>query len=709
MKRVLQFIILLLLSFVMPAMVLAERIESDLSSTIDIIKKFEIGEVIVTNVGYTRYSNILSTGRAGVLFNGNITNNYVRDVDLELTLNVYNKNKKIIEKRISVVNIPAKGKTVYNQYLYADEIDVKLDDIYYYSLEADIVSDVEILEKGQNDKYYFENYNIIVEVGENNVFFVQESFDAVFNKNVVPLNIGIPFRHTYVRNDGSKVNKRAVISDIVVEDYYSLFTEEGLRYLKIGKEDKESITKNYNFKYTYNVGKDTLKDNDEFVFYLINNLTVKTDGISFKIIMPKEFSEKNIRFIDANGINVENVNYTVKDNVIEGKIDDVINPGISYAISIELEDGYFVNCSSNVSRLTIISFVTPLLFLIIALIVLFVNKHNHKKVTFESIYFNEKLNSLELGYLYSGDIKDSDIASLLFCLANKGYIEIEKSKKNYSIIKKRDYEEDDRLEMAFMNELFLSKDVVSKKELLSSLEDLKDIIVVKLGKKRKNKIYNRKVFNYKLLFWIMICITLVLSITNIFIEYQPSVIVVNCIVTIIGYIILLNSVVSKNSMIEKILYSLVSLILIVSPIVLTSYKAYLQDILYIIIYIVSIISILIIACIASILSDRTKYGNKMLSKISAYKNYLVFCNDEVINKELNDNENCVYEVLPYAMALGISDKWINRFIDKDIIKPIWYSTNEEFDLNNFYLDILNIYSDMFIGLQKKEEIDNSKK
>ena len=703
MKRVLQFIILLLLSFVMPTMVLAERIESDLSSTIDIIKKFEIGEVIVTNVGYTRYSNVLSTGRAGVLFNGNITNNYVRDVDLELTLNVYNKNKKIIEKRTSVVNVPAKGKAVYNQYLYADEINVELDDIYYYSLEADIVSDVEILEKGQNDKYYFENYNIIVDVGENNVFFVQESFDAVFNKNVVPLNIGIPFRHIYIRKDGSKINKRAVISDIVAEDYYSLFTEEGLRYLKIGKEDKESITKNYQFKYTYNVGKDTLKDNDEFVFYLINNLTVKTDGINFKIIMPKDFSEKNISFIDANGINVENVNYTVKDNIIEGKIDDVINPGISYAISIELEDGYFVNCSNNVSKLAIISFVTPLLFLIIALILLLVNKHNHKKVTFESIYFNEKLNSLELGYLYNGDIKDSDIASLLFCLANKGYIEIEKSKKNYSIIKKRDYEEDDRLEMAFMNELFLLKNEVSKKELLSSLEDLRDIIVVKLGKKRKNKIYNRKVFNYKLLFWIMICITLVLSITNIFIEYQPSVIVVNCIVTIIGYIILLNSVVSKNSMIEKILYFLVSLILIVSPIVLTSYKAYLQDILYIVIYVVSIISILIIACIASILSDRTKYGNRMLSKINAYKNYLVLCDDEIINKELDNNVNCVYEVLPYAMVLGISDKWINRFIGKDIIKPVWYSTNEEFDLNNFYLDVLNIYSDIFISLQKKKK------
>lgn len=103
MKKVLQFITMFTILFVMPVVVFAERIESDLSSTTDIIRKFEIGRVTITNVGYTRYSNVLSTGRAGALFNGTVTNNYVRDIELEITLNVYNKSKKVIEKELQLL------------------------------------------------------------------------------------------------------------------------------------------------------------------------------------------------------------------------------------------------------------------------------------------------------------------------------------------------------------------------------------------------------------------------------------------------------------------------------------------------------------------------------------------------------------------------------------------------------------------------------
>lgn len=709
MKHVLQFITVFIILFVMPVVVFAERVESNLASTTDIIREFEVGRVNITNVGYTRYSNILSTGRAGVLFDGTVTNNYVRDIELEITLNVYNKSKKIIEKRISVVSVPANGKTVYNQYLYADEIDISLDDISYYSLEADILSDVEILEEWQSDKYYLENYSVIVNVSEKNVYTVQENFDAVFNNHIGALSKGIPFRHIYVRSDGTKVNKRAIISDIVVDDYYKLSTEDGIRYVKMGKEDKANTRKSYKLNYNYNVGRDSLKGKDEFVFYLVNDLTVKTDGVSFKIVLPKDFNKENIKFIDKNGIEIENVTYSVDGNVITGRINDVVNPGVSYAISIELEDGYFINCTNNISKVSIMSLIIPLIFMTIAITIYVVTKKSNEKVVFNNIYFNEKINSLELGYLFNGKVKDNDIASLLFCLTNKGYIDIVKNKKTYTLVKKRDYAEDDRVEMAFMKELFFAHDEITKKELLVSLTDLKDAITIKLENKnkRKKKLYNKKIFNYKLLFWIMIVLIIILNITNIFIEYQPKAILINSILTVIGYILLLNSVLSKGKVIEKFLYTLVALILIVSPIVLTSYQAYLQDILYLVIYVIGIVSILIIACISSTMSDRTKYGNRMLNKITAYKKYLTECDEKVIDNGLRLNNNCIYEVLPYTLVLGISDRWIDKFRDKNLEKPVWYISSEKFELKDFYLDILNIYSDIFIALKKNEE-DNLK-
>lgn len=699
MKKVLQFITLLICIFVIPLVVNAEPVESELTKKTEGIGQFEVGKLQITNVSYTSYSNMYSTGKAGVTVSGIVKNEYVRNVEAEVTLTLYDKNKDVLAKRIALVNVNAKDKTNYREKIFIDEINFSFDSVKYYSLTLNILSDVEILDEGQKDNYYLENYKVTVNVRENNVYEVKESFDAVFSSNIEVLTKGIPYRHRYVREDGTKVNKRAIISDIVIDDYYKLKTEKGIRYINVGKIDKTTNKKSYLFNYKYNVGEDTLKKNDEFVFYISNNITVKTDGITFRIVMPKNFDKKNIRFIDSNGIEIDNVTYNVNGRVISGTINGVINPGVNYAISVLLEDGYFTNCSSNISKYTLGSLLIPILFLIISIIIWVVYKNSKKKVVHNSIYFNEKLNSLEIGYLYNGKVKDNDIASLLFCLANKGYIDIEVNKKSYKIIKKKDYDENDRVEKAFMKELFFAKDIITKKDLMESLTDMKDAISIKLEKSKKEKrLFARKVLNNKLLFWIFVGIIIILNTVNILIEYQPGVIMFNCIASVVGYILLLNSILSNNKGIEKVLFSLVALILIVSPIVLTSYGAFLESTLYLIIYIMGIIIALLIACIASTLSDRTRYGNKMLNKINAYKTYLLTCKNAVIEKELRENKNSIYEVLPYTLVLGVADRWIDKYREKELEKPEWY-VSEEFKLSEFYTDIMNIYSDIFIALK----------
>lgn len=369
MKKVLQFITLLICIFVIPLVVNAEPVESELTKKTEGISQFEVGKLQITNVSYTSYSNMYSTGKAGVTVSGIVKNEYVRNVEVEVTLTLYDKNKDVLAKRIALVNVNAKDKTNYREKIFIDEISFSFDSVKYYSLTTNILSDVEILDEGQKDNYYLENYKVTVNVRENNVYEVKESFDAVFSSNIEVLTKGIPYRHRYVREDGTKVNKRAIISDIVIDDYYKLKTEKGIRYINVGKLDKTTNKKSYLFNYKYNVGEDTLKKNDEFVFYISNNITVKTDGITFRIVMPKNFDKKNIRFIDSNGIEIDNVTYNVNGRVISGTINGVINPGVNYAISVLLEDGYFTNCSSNISKYTFGSLLIPILFLIISIII----------------------------------------------------------------------------------------------------------------------------------------------------------------------------------------------------------------------------------------------------------------------------------------------------------------------------------------------------
>ena len=96
--------------------------------------------------------------------------------------------------------------------------------------------------------------------------------------------------------------------------------------------------------------------------------------------------------------------------------------------------------------------------------------------------------------------------------------------------------------------------------------------------------------------------------------------------------------------------------------------------------------------------QRTRYGNKMLNKINAYKTYLLTCKNAVIEKELRENKNSIYEVLPYTLVLGVADRWIDKYREKELEKPEWY-VSEEFKLSEFYTDIMNIYSDIFIALK----------
>lgn len=702
MKNNLRNILLMCIIFVMLCCVSvsASSIESELSSTSGIIKKFEAGKIVVSNIGYTRYSNLLSSGRSGVAITGLMHNGYVRDTEVKVILNVYDKDKNKIDQMTSTYKISKKSNMTYKEYIYADEKDYTIDDIKYYSLTTSVLSDVDILEKGENDSYYIENYHVSVNVNKNNIYNVEESFLATFKDKILPVTVGIPFRHNYVREDGSKVNKRAIISNIKVDNYYTLSTEKGIRELNIGKLDKANTKKNYLIKYDYNVGYDTLKGHDEFVYYLINNYNAKVDGVSFKITMPKKIDKEKIEFVDKNGILLDDVVYEVNGKVITGKINQVINPEGAYAIRMLLDDDYFVSESSNISSLAILSYVIPVLFITISVVVfVFVKKMNKNRKYNNSLYFNKNINSLEMGYLFNGHIKDNDIASLIFYLANKGYIKIEKGKKNYKLIKVKDYLENDRVEKIFMNELFASKGELTRGEVIKSLGNVKEKIELKLNEEtRKNKIYINSIFNYKLIYLFMILIIFIVNTVNILVEYQPSVIFINVLISGIGYIILLKGVLGHNKVMEKMLYFLVALILIITPIVLTSYQAFLVDPFYLIAYIIGLISMFIIACIANMMSNRTRYGNRLLNKILAYKNYLINCDDNVLIKELKYNKNCFYDVLPYSFVLGISDKWIERFNDKDLREPEWYKANK-FKLDEFYKDMKNVYSDIYMALK----------
>lgn len=699
MKKCLQRIIILMFMMLIPFVVEAEISESDLTSVRETFKTFDVGKISVYDVSYTHYNKDTSSKGENISISAGIVNNYNSTVQLNAYLNLYDENKKLIEQYVETKKIVKLGKILFGVRLYESELKINISDIKYYSFSIEVFSDVDSIEKSNNDSYYVDNYDLNIKVNENNIYNVERKFNAVFKKFVNKIELSIPFRHVYERANGEVVNKRAIISNIQTDDKYNLETKDGLRTVLIGEKKVDSTIKEFALKYDYNVGKDTLKDNDEFFFYLAKESDIRIDKFNFEIELPKEFDENSIKFIDEDGKEVNDILYVVIDNKISGSVMSVINPGDTYAIRIVLDDEYFLNASSNISLFTILSFGTSILAVLVIIVFWLVTKKNKDKIKYNSLYFNENINSMEMGYLYNGYVKDNDIATLVFSLANKGFIKIEKNKKSYKIIKVKEYDGNDRIEKYFMHELFSFKNELTKKELLYSLKDMHEILSIKVENVYgKGKIFEHKLFNKKLISWILIFIILLFNMINILLEYQPSLIAIHVIVSFVGYIILISGIFDKNRLIEKIIFSLVAIILIISPIILSSYKAFLQDCSYLIIYLLGIMAMILIFGISYGFGNRTRYGNVMLYKIRAYKEYLINCNDLWIDKALKKNDNCFYDVLPYALVLGISDKWCNKFKEKELKKPSWYIC-EKFNLDDFYSDVKNIYSDIFVSLK----------
>ena len=73
---------------------------------------------------------------------------------------------------------------------------------------------------------------------------------------------------------------------------------DGYRVLKIGDEYLTFTgAKEYTIRYTYNIGKDTGKDYDEFYFNLIGDQWDTAIGnVTFTVTMPREFDTGKLGF-----------------------------------------------------------------------------------------------------------------------------------------------------------------------------------------------------------------------------------------------------------------------------------------------------------------------------------------------------------------------------------------------------------------------------
>lgn len=548
-------------------------------------------------------------------------------------------------------------------------------------------------------EYTIDSYDIKMIVNENNTFDITEKITVNFTQYKHGINRKIPIRNTIQRLDGTTSNNRAKITNIEVSENYSTSTNNGYKILKIGSSNKTYIGKHtYTISYTYDIGKDPLKDADELYYNLIGTDSDTTiSNVTFTIKMPKKFDYDGDKLGFSSGlkgsIDSSNVEYTVNKNTISGSYIGTLGIAEGLTVRLTLPEGYFVRVQEKDDNYVILVSIISVACVIVSALLWRLYGKDNKVVETVEFYPPEGLNSAELAYIYKGVAEDEGIISLLISLANKGYLRIEDfGKKNliddkdFRITKLKEYTGNNETEKEFFDGLFKKKNSVTNEDLYDSFYKTIRSIKSKLeSKENKNKIFEKSSLS-KIIWLALMCIVILLLITVKPIintsagEDLPFLLAF----PIIGFSVILLVGFRQTNLMIKIfgivwgaLFGGIPLVVEITPILVEEVPQYLTS------YIIGLICIAIIIVFAKIMPKRTKYGSAMLGKIKGFKRFLEVAEKEKLENLVSENPQYFYYILPYTYALGVSDKWVKQFESIAMQAPNWYTSQNGFSMDSF--------------------------
>ena len=577
--------------------------------------------------------------------------------------------------------------------------------------------------------YYIESYNVDINVSNDNSYNIKETIIAYFNKEKHGIIRNIPTRNTVTRTDGSTNTNRAKITNVNVNEKYSLSRGADDVKIKIGDADTFLTGRHtYQISYTYNVGNDKLKDADEFYLNLIGNQwDTNINKLTFTITMPKDFDTNKIGFsagkYGTSGILDDGYfNYSVKNNVITGTYNKRLPPNNGFTVRITLPDGYFEKQKLKITIFDFIAICLPIILGIIAFSQW--EKYGKDEKIVETIEFNppDNMNSLDVAYAYKGKANSNDVVSLLIYLANKGYIKIKVEEtgskllksKSYKIIEVKKYDGNDENERLFLERLFKNGTIyrtennnvfrcVTKSDLEESFyTTVNEIIDNENTSEFKNKIFEKGVWNRaKKIIILSLLVILTMSIGPLLNGTKiKTTVIANLVLIAITMLFYLFALSSKfnNTRIKNIIIAFVISFFTIFYFVFGLLYDILSEIIInmnelgLIELGIQVISLIFIMILVTLMKRRTKYGTEVLGRILGFKTFLKTAEKEKLETLVNQDPEYFYNILPYAYVLGVSDEWIKNFETISLMPPEWYVGNDSYydyhTFSNNYNDLM---------------------
>lgn len=518
------------------------------------------------------------------------------------------------------------------------------------------------------------------------------------------LDIGIfrkiPITNNITRTDGTKSSNKAQITNISVSESYTTYIENGYKVIKIGSSGQTLTGKHsYTIKYTYNIGKDSLKDVDELYYNLIGNewdTTIKK--LSFTIKMPKTFDQTLLGFSSGRkgSTSSSNISFNVDGNTINGSTNKSLNVGEGVTIRLTLPEGYFINAGFKMDMFSIIIIVISICVSLIAILLWMKYGKGDKVVETIEFYPPEGFNSAEIGYIYKEGANNTSIISLLVYLANKGYLKIEQIEeegvfrkiKSLKFDKLKDYDGNNENERAFLDGLFLDgRDSVTSSLLYDKFYKTVDKIKSNMNtKENKEQMFDSKsIICKKILIVLAIFMFCIITIKPVLEYTELTNLIFAILFPLIGFSVLFGMLFGNTSISIKIFGVIWGLGFGGIPWTAIVLPALLNNDTYLFSYFIGIICIMILCIFIKIMPKRTKYGNELFGKVKGFKRFLETAEKPQLEGLVEQNPEYFYNILPYTYALGVSQIWMKQFETIALKAPDWYDFEGDFNMNEFSL------------------------
>lgn len=278
-----------------------------------------------------------------------------------------------------------------------------------------------IYAQADGEGYEITNYQIHVNVGEDNSLTVTETIDVHFT---VP-QPGITRNISRFTKNGNKIE----IKDVDVPgNKYTKSTDDKYLILTIGNKNEnaaEYVT--YVIQYTCLMGYDKSDGADWLYVTLANSQwSSGTPQFEFTITMPKQFDEKELAFYSGYyGKMNDRVEYSVSGTTISGRVPDGLKANESFTAELMLPDGYFSQVVNTRPQAGLISWICLLIlaFLCGGSVLLWHFQCRNRKLDIKTHpHPPEGCNPADSGYILSGGTGGRRMLGLLLHWASKGYV-----------------------------------------------------------------------------------------------------------------------------------------------------------------------------------------------------------------------------------------------------------------------------------------------